>query len=535
MNRESMWRKIRDNNNSSFDFIVIGGGASGAGIVLEAVSRGYSAALFEKSDFVKSTSSKSTKLVHGGVRYLAQGDLALVREACVERGLLLRNAPHLVRNQSFIIPAYGLFDEILYTAGLKIYDMMAGKYSLGRSRRISRKEVISRLPSVSEKNLSAGILYYDGQFDDSRLAINVLQTAAGLGAVALNYAPVEDLTKDINGRLDGVRVLDILTGNRYDIKGRVIINATGVFADEIMQLDNPGKKSIIRPSQGTHLVVENSFLPGNDAVMIPRTDDGRVLFAVPWHGKVVLGTTDTPIEQGSLEPVALEEEIDFILATAARYLKKTPRRDDVLSIFAGLRPLAAEIDGKNSKTKEISRSHKIFISKSGLMTMIGGKWTTFRKMGEDLVTKAETVNGWSRTRSQTRKLRIRGYVDSPDMNDPLYVYGSDKDGLMELVKNGHNMGDILSESLQVIRAQVVWAVREEMAVNVEDVLSRRTRCQLLDAGESLRMAPEVARIMAQETGRDDQWISEQAAAYREVTLNYMPGSSNAPASRDGER
>jgi glycerol-3-phosphate dehydrogenase len=528
MNRERMWSKIGENNSSSYDFIIIGGGASGTGIVLEAVSRGYSAALFEKSDFVKSTSSKSTKLVHGGVRYLAQGDLALVREACVERGLLLRNAPHLVRNQSFIIPAYGLLDEILYTAGLKIYDMMAGKYSLGRSRRISRKDVIGRLPSVSEKNLSAGILYYDGQFDDSRLAINVLQTAAGLGAVTLNYAPVEDLTKDVNGRLDGVRVRDLLTGNHYDIKGRVIINATGIFADEIMQLDTPGKKSIIRPSQGIHLVVENSFLPGNDAIMIPKTDDGRVLFAVPWHGKVVMGTTDTPIEQGSLEPVALKEEIEFILATAARYLKKAPRKDDILSIFAGLRPLAA--DGKNNKTKEISRSHKIVISKSGLMTMIGGKWTTFRKMGEDLVTKAEKINGWSRTRSQTKKLRIKGYLDSPDVNDPLYVYGSDKEGLLDLVRNDRSMGDILSESLQVIKAQVVWAVREEMAVNVEDVLSRRTRCQLLDAGESLHMAPEVARIMAQETGRGDQWIGEQIAAYREVTLNYMTDSRKVPGS-----
>jgi glycerol-3-phosphate dehydrogenase len=516
-----MWTKISD-HKVPFDFIVIGGGASGIGIVLEAASRGYSAVLFEKSDFVKSTSSKSTKLVHGGVRYLAQGDLALVREACIERGLLLQNAPHLVQNQSFIIPAYGLYDEILYTAGLKVYDMMAGKYSLGTSRRISRREVTSRLPSISEKKLSAGIVYYDGQFDDARLAINVLQTSAGMGAAVINHSPVEDLLKDISGRLDGVRIRDLLTGNSYEIKGRVIVNATGVFADEIMQLDMPGKKSLIRPSQGIHLVVDSSFLPGNDAVMIPKTDDGRVLFAVPWHGKVILGTTDTPIEQGSLEPVALEEEIDFILSTASRYLKKTPGRSDILSIFAGLRPLAAESNGKSRKTREISRNHKIFVSASGLMTIIGGKWTTFRKMGEDMITRAEQVNGWNKTRSVTRRMKIWGFSDSNDLNDPLHVYGSDKDGLMELVKKDPGMGESLSEKLQVIKARVIWAIREEMAVNIEDVLARRTRCQLLDARESIRMAPAVAQLMAREMGHNDQWIRQQVDAYRQVTLKYMP-------------
>jgi glycerol-3-phosphate dehydrogenase len=526
MNRDEMWGRIRD-KKGSFDFIVIGGGASGIGVVLEAVSRGYSAALFEKSDFVKSTSSKSTKLVHGGVRYLAQGDLALVREACIERGLLLKNAPHLIRNQAFIIPAYGLYDEILYTAGLKVYDMMAGKYSLGSSRRIPRKEVTSRLPSISEKKLSAGILYYDGQFDDARLAINVLQTAAGMGAAVINHAPVEDLAKDVNGRLNGVRVRDMLTGNQHEIRGRVIINATGVFADEIMQLDAPGKKSLIRPSQGIHLVVDSSFLPGTDAVMIPRTDDGRVLFAVPWHGKVILGTTDTPIEEGSLEPVALEGEIDFILSTAARYLKKAPARTDILSIFAGLRPLAAEENGNNKKTREISRNHRIFISKSGLMTLIGGKWTTFRRMGEDMISRAEQVNGWGKTSSVTRTMKIRGYKDPDNVNDPLHVYGSDREGLMEIVKKDPGMGDYLSEKLQVIKAQVVWAIREEMAVNIEDVLSRRTRCQLLDAGESLRMAPAVARLMARETGRNDRWVSEQIDSYRQVTLNYLPDPPSA--------
>lgn len=505
----------------AFDFIIIGGGASGVGIALEAISRGYSVGLFEKYDFVKSTSSKSTKLVHGGVRYLAQGDLGLVREACVERGLLLENAPHLVKNQSFVIPAFGWYDELLYTLGLTFYDLMAGRYSLGRSRRINKKEVLRRLPALKEEKLTAGVLYHDGQFDDARLAINVLQTAAGMGAVILNYMPVEKILKDSKGKINGVAVKDSLSAKTYDIHGKVVINATGVFADEIIQMDHPGIESTMRPSQGIHLVIDSSFLPGDDAVLIPKTNDGRVLFAVPWHGKVVMGTTDTPIDHPSIEPVALEEEIEFILSTAGRYLKKAPQRDDVLSIFAGLRPLAAKKSRKPDNTREISRSHKIIVSSSGLMTMIGGKWTTFRKMAEDIISKAERVNRWHRTHTKTRRLKIRGYQDSIDLNDPLYVYGSDKIELMSLVKENPGMGEYISKSLQVIKAQVVWAVREEMAMTVEDVLSRRTRCQLLDARESLRMAPGVAYIMAMEMGKDSHWIKEQVLAYNEVTRKYF--------------
>ena len=520
MDRDRMITRIQESKHG-FDFIIAGGGATGIGIALEAVSRGYSAVLLEKSDFVKSTSGKSTKLVHGGVRYLAQGDVALVREACVERGLLLRNAPHLVRNQSFIIPAYGLFDEFLYTAGLTLYDLMAGRYSLGRSKRIPKREVLRRVPSVGEKNLSAGVLYHDGQFDDARLAINVLQTAASCGAVVLNYMPVEGLIKNNEGKLTGVEVRDAITGKAFNIEGKVIINATGVFADEIMQMDRPGMMPTMRPSQGVHLVIDKSFLPGEDAVMIPKTDDGRVLFAVPWHGKVVLGTTDTPIDHPSLEPVALKEEIEFILSTAGRYLSKAPGREDVLSVFAGLRPLAAAKKSNGRKTREISRSHKIIISPSGLMTMIGGKWTTFRRMAEDMVSKAEKVNGWHKTMSVTRKMKIRGYQKEIDLNDPMYVYGSDRQAVMDLVGEKPELGEYVSTKLQVIRAQVVWAVREEMAVTVEDVLSRRTRCQLLDAAESMLMAPEVAGIMAAETGRGEDWISKQVSAYREVTKNYL--------------
>ena len=520
MNRELMLNKL-EAVNQPFDFVIIGGGASGIGIVLEAVSRGYSAVLFEKSDFVKSTSSKSTKLVHGGVRYLAQGDVALVREACVERGLLLRNAPHLVRSQPFVIPAFGWFDEFLYTIGLTLYDLMAGRYSLRRSKRISKKQVLSYLPTLKENKLTAGILYYDGQFDDARLAINVLQTATGLGAVVVNHMPVEALIKDGDGKLQGVKVKDLFSEKSFNVKGRFVINATGVFADDILRMDRPGMQPTMRPSQGIHIVLDKSFLPGDHAIMIPDTDDGRVLFAVPWHGRVVVGTTDTPIDQSSLEPVAKEEEIEFLLSTYGRYLKEAPERSDVLSIFAGLRPLAATKNNNGKKTKEISRNHKIIVSSSGLMTMIGGKWTTFRRMAEDIISRAEKVNRLKRTRSVTRKMKVRGYKESVDMNDPYYVYGTDRDAMLDLVKGNPALGEFLSESLQIIKAQVVWAVREEMAMTVEDVLSRRTRCQLLDARESIRIAPMVAILMAKEMGKDQQWIRDQVSAYEVVTRNYF--------------
>jgi glycerol-3-phosphate dehydrogenase len=525
MKRDLMIDKMQLHGNA-FDFIIIGGGASGAGIVLEAASRGYTALLVEKSDFVKSTSSKSTKLVHGGVRYLAQGNIALVREACVERGLLIRNAPHLVSNQSFVIPTYGWFDQILYTVGLTMYDLMAGSYSLGRSRPISKKEVIRRLPTISGKNLTAGVLYYDGQFDDARLAVNVLQTASDYGALLINYLSVNGLKKNNEGKLVGVELTDSISGDKYQVNGKVIINATGVFADNILQMDTPGMAPTMRPSQGVHLVFEKSFLPGNDAVMIPKTDDGRVLFAVPWNGKVVVGTTDTPVNEPMLEPVALESEIDFILETAGRYLKKQPLRKDVLSIFAGLRPLAAAKNGNGKKTREISRSHKIIVSPSGLMTMIGGKWTTFRKMAEDMINKAERLHGLKKTTSITRDMKLRGSGHSAEISLPLHVYGSDSAKILELIIEDPALGESLSDSLPILKAQVIWAVREEMAMTVEDVLSRRTRCQILDARESLRIAPEVARLMAIEMGKDEQWAGNQINAYKDVTENYIATDHN---------
>jgi len=518
MKRSEMIDKISD-NSKEFDFIIIGGGATGIGIALEASARGYSVVLLEKSDFTKSTSSKSTKLVHGGVRYLAQGDLGLVREAVIERGLLTQNAPHLVKDQTFIIPTHGLYDELQYTVGLTLYDLLAGKYSLGRSKRISKSKTLSRISTINPKKISAGVVYHDGQFDDSRLAINTLQSSVKMGAIVINYCSVSGLLKDNNGKVSGVKFMDIEGNKEYEIKGKQIVNATGVFADDILKMDSPNAEKTIAPSQGVHLVLDKSFLPDNDAIMIPKTDDGRVLFLVPWHNRVVVGTTDTPIEKESLEPIALEEEIEFILKTAARYLTKAPKRSDVLSVFAGLRPLAAS-KGKGKKTKEISRSHKIFTSKSGLLTMVGGKWTTFRKMGEDLVDKTEQLNNWSHIPTKTKHLKIHGYKENVDYSNPLYYYGSDEDAILELAKEA-GMSDLVSASLEVVNAQVVWAVKHEMARTVEDFLARRTRCQLLDARESIKMAPQVAKIMAAELKQDAAWQTKQIDDYAQVTSNYI--------------
>lgn len=510
--------KIKRNKNS-YDFVIIGGGATGIGIALEASARGYSVILLEKSDFTKSTSSKSTKLVHGGVRYLAQGNVGLVREAVVERGLLAKNAPHLVKNLSFIIPTHGLFDEIQYTIGLTLYDLLAGKLSLGKSKHISKSKTLKRISTINPEKISAGVEYHDGQFDDTRLAINTLQSAVSLGAVVLNYCNVVDLVKNEEGKLTGVKFVDEETKKEYEIKGKQIVNATGVFADDVLRMDSPGARKIIAPSQGVHLMLDKTFLPGNDAIMIPKTDDGRVLFLVPWHNRVVVGTTDTPIEKESLEPIALEEEIEFILKTASRYLTKTPKRADVLSVFAGLRPLAAS-QGEGKKTKEISRSHKIFTSDSGLLTMVGGKWTTYRKMGQDLVDRAEKYQNWKTTQSKTKNLKIHGYKENVDVNSPFYFYGSDETEIMELSKN-NGLEKKLSASLEVIEAQVVWAVKNEMARTVEDFLARRTRCQLLDAKESIKMAPRVAEIMSNELGKDEEWRESQVKSYIDVTMNYI--------------
>ncbi|HXS57227.1 MAG TPA: glycerol-3-phosphate dehydrogenase/oxidase, partial [Hanamia sp.] len=370
--RKTMLEQL--NQDVVWDVVIIGGGATGMGIAVDASSRGFKTLLVEQEDFAKGTSSRSTKLVHGGVRYLAQGNISLVREALRERGLLLKNAPHLTKNESIIIPCYSWLSGIFYATGLTLYDWLSGKLSIGKSKLIYKKEVSRRLPTLKKESLTCGVLYHDGTFDDARLALNLAQTCVENGGVALNYCKVISLSKNEKGEACGANILDTESGNMHEIKGTVIINATGVFADEIIKLDNVESKSLIRPSQGIHLVLDQTFLKSKDSIMIPHTDDGRVLFAIPWYDKVIVGTTDTPLNSHSLEPRALKSEVDFILKTAGKYLTRQPGRNDVLSVFAGLRPLAAT-NGGNAKTKEISRSHKVIVSDSGLVSVIGGKWT----------------------------------------------------------------------------------------------------------------------------------------------------------------
>ncbi len=506
-----------DQPGMQWDMVIIGGGATGLGIALDSVTRGYKTLLIEQSDFAKGTSSRSTKLVHGGVRYLAQGEVKLVREASIERGRLYKNAPHLVKDQTFIIPIYSLWERIKYTLGLKCYDWVAGKRRLGSSSFISRREALEQLPGIKKENLLGGVLYHDGQFDDARLAINLAQTIWDKGGFAINYMSVKGLLKDDQQKVSGVITEDLESGKRYNIQAKAVVNATGVFADDILQMDNPGSRKTLCVSQGVHLVLDKKFYPSNDALMIPETSDGRVLFAVPWHDKVVVGTTDTLVEEASLEPHALEKEIAFILETASAYFIQKPQRSDVLSVFAGLRPLAAPKDG-DQKTKEISRGHKIMVSPAKLFTIVGGKWTTYRKMGEDMVDRIEHELHWKQKPTGTENLSIHGSMPGMNWNDPFYFYGGDAAGLKGMM-NG-NANTWISESLHIHEVQVIWAVKNEMARTLEDVLSRRTRALLLDAKESVRIAMPVARIMAKALNKDEAWINAQVKEYTHLADQY---------------
>ena len=518
MKRNALLHQLVTHENT-FDFIVIGGGATGLGIALDAITRGASVALFEQDDFTKGTSSRSTKLVHGGVRYLAQGDVSLVLEALRERGLLRKNASHLVKNQSFLSPCYRWWEGAFYTIGLILYDLMAANLGFGRSFCIGPKRAVKTIPMLRKKGMKAGVIYHDGQFDDSRLAINIAQTAVDAGACVLNYMKVTNLINQ-EGKVCGVEVMDMETGEQHVVKSKVVINATGVFADDILQMDEPGIKPTVRPSQGVHLVLDASFLQSNYAIMIPKTADGRVLFAVPWHDKVVVGTTDTLMKHALLEPVALEQEIDFILNTAGKYLTKPPQRKDVLSVFAGLRPLAAP-RSEDKKTKEISRSHKLIVEKSGLITIIGGKWTTYRKMAQDTIDLAYARMHLKAPECVTETYKIHGCKENPDYNDPLYVYGTDAEEIRSFIASSPTLGEKLHPQYTYSVGEIIWIVRNEMALTLEDVLARRLRILFLDAKAALEMAPRTARIIAAERQKDQQWIDMQIQSFSELTSNYI--------------
>jgi glycerol-3-phosphate dehydrogenase len=524
MNRDAMLARLA-RQHDPWDIVVIGGGATGAGVAVDAASRGYSVLLLEQSDFGKGTSSRSTKLVHGGVRYLAQGNVALVVDALRERAALRANAPHLVRPLPFVVPSYSWWETPFYGTGLKLYSLLAGRHGFGDSAILSRRAALTRVPTLRTTGLRGGVTYFDGQFDDARLLVNLVQTAAEHGAVVLNYVRVAGLTKNLAGSVDGVVARDLEADREIRIPARVVINATGPFADGVRHLAAAESRALIAPSQGIHLVFDGSFLPGDSGIMVPKTPDGRVMFAVPWHGHTLVGTTDTPIGEVSLEPRPLEQEIAFVLETAAHYFERPPTRADVLSTFAGIRPLVGR--GQTRNTAAISRDHTILVESSRLVTITGGKWTTYRHMAEDAVDKAATAAGLPPKRCVTATLRIHGWEVGPDRPGNLAMYGSDATEIEDIVRQNAALGEPLHATLPSIGAEVLWAARSEMARTVEDVLARRCRTLFLDARAASAMAPQVAAILARALGHDAAWERQQVAAFRALAQEYLPPATRA--------
>lgn len=517
--RDSLLARLRSRRDR-WDLVVIGGGATGVGIAIDAAARGYAVALLEQDDFGKGTSSRSTKLIHGGVRYLQQGNIPLVMEALRERGILRRNAPHLVHDLQFIVPNYHWWEAPFYGVGMKVYDALAGRYGFGRSRNLSVKETLKRIPTLETGGLRGGVSYHDGQFDDARLLIHMVLTALSQGAVLLSHCRVTSLLKGPDGFMHGVEAVDVETGEGLELRARLVVNATGVFSDGVRRMDDPDAPSIIRTSQGVHLVLDRDFLPGSVAIMVPHTDDGRVLFAIPWNGRVLVGTTDTPVQEPSLEPRALPDEVDFLLRHAARYLTKDPTPGDVRSVFAGLRPLVG-MGSEDGGTAAISREHSILVSSSGLLSIAGGKWTTYRKMAQDVVDHAVTLAGLEPRPCTTRRLPIHGHHPAAERFGELAVYGSDAPAVEALIRSDPALEKPVHPALPVRRGEVVWAAREEMARTVEDVLARRVRGLLFDARACIEAAPVVAELMAGELEREDGWAEAQVEAFRELAEGYV--------------
>jgi glycerol-3-phosphate dehydrogenase len=520
MNRQKMLESA-NSRTTPWDMVIIGGGATGVGVAVDAASRGLDVLLLEVRDFGKGTSSRSTKLIHGGVRYLEQGNISLVMEALKERGLLRQNAPHLVHDLAFIVPNYSWWEAPFYGIGMKVYDLLAGKYGFGRSRILSSQETIERLPNLQTDGLRGGVVYYDGQFDDTRLLIHMAATAADHGATLVNYAPVTEITRDDDGFANGVVFKDEESGEQFTAPARVVINATGMFADHVRQMTDPEAKKMIAPSQGIHLVFERSFLRADAAIMVPHTSDGRVLFAIPWHGHTVVGTTDTPIAEPSYEPLPFEEEIDFILDTAAQFLSRPPTRKDVLSVYVGIRPLVKAQDESAQKTSALSRDHTIHIDSAGLITIVGGKWTTYRHMAEDCVNHAITLGTLPDTPCVTRDLKLHGYHEASEELGHLWVYGSDAAAVITLAEEEARRLEPMHPDLTYCEAEVIWAVRSEMARTVEDVLARRTRALFLNARAAIALAPRVAQIIALELGKDKAWADDQVAVFIALAENYL--------------
>ncbi|MBI4891757.1 MAG: FAD-dependent oxidoreductase, partial [Acidobacteria bacterium] len=486
---------------------------------MDAASRGYRTALVEQSDFGKGTSSRSTKLVHGGVRYLEQGNVSLVMEALKERGLLRENAPHLVGDLAFIVPNYEWWEAPFYGVGLRLYDLLAGKYGFGDSKNLSMEETLERIPTLKPEGLRGGVVYYDGQFDDSRLLVHMARTATEQGATLVNYCAVTSLLLNPARMVQGARVREMESGEEFEIRAKAVINATGCYSDGVRKLADAEARPMVAPSQGVHIVLNGEFLRGGAAIMVPHTSDGRVMFAIPWHGHTLVGTTDTALDEVTLEPRPTEQEIGFILETAGQYLDHAPSRADILSVWAGIRPLVKAPGG--GSTAALSRDHSIHIDASGLLTIAGGKWTTARHMAEDCIDQAAVLAGLDEQACVTKRLRIHGYHHHASRFGHLSVYGSDAMAIQEMVRTHPERGRRLHDALPAIEAEVVWAARWEMARTVEDVLSRRTRCLLLNARAAVEMAPRVAQIMAAELGRDEAWQRRQVAEFGELAQGYL--------------
>lgn len=498
MDRNQTLERVRS-RTKPWDVVVIGGGATGVGCAVDAASRGFDVLLVEQADFGKGTSSRSTKLIHGGVRYLAQGNISLVREALKERGILLRNAPHVVHIQEFIVPCYSRWQKFYYGIGLLVYDLLSGKYTLGKSRILSRSDTIEHLPTVKHDGLAGGVLYYDGQFDDTRLLIDLVRTAHHHKAAVLNYARVSSLVKNADSKIGGVEFEDVLSGEKFAVNAKAVINATGAFCDAVRTMSDETSKPIVTLSQGIHLVFDRSFLPCDAAIMIPKTSDGRILFCIPWQGHSLVGTTDAPIAKADLEPKALESEIDFVLETAGEYLTTPPSREDILSIFTGIRPLVKSGAARN--TASLSRGHTIEIDEGNLLTITGGKWTTYRHMAEDAVDQALRIAGLEVRLSITEDLAIDGPLASLD-------------------------SQLLHADLSYTRGDIIRAVRDEMAKTVEDVLARRTRALFLNAEAAVEIAPAVGELMAFELGKDEDWVTGQLEEFQIMAANYLPSSAS---------
>ena len=506
-----------------FDFIVVGGGATGLGIAVDAASRGYRTVLVEQHDFAKATSSRSTKLVHGGVRYLEQLHFGLVTEALEERATLCANAPHLVHDLAFIVPRYHWWEGPFYGAGLRLYDALAGKRNLGKSRLLSREETIASIPGVRDEGLLGGVEYHDAQFDDARMALALAKTAAAHGASVVTRVRCDGLLVD-DGQVVGIRATDLENGHDTVVRGTVVVNATGVFADRIRRMERPGAAATVEPSRGVHLVLPREFLPADHAIMVPHTDDGRVLFVIPWHGRTLVGTTDTEVREPELEPRASAEEIGFILRNAGRYLAKAPTEADILSVFAGLRPLARPADEKSSK--EVSREHVIEVSPGGLVTVTGGKWTTYRRMANDAVEAALEVAGLEPRPCITATLHLHGYDATADagagLPDPRVLYGTDRAELERIERADRFHAAPMHPRLPVTPSEVIFAARAEMARSVEDVLARRTRALLLDARAAAEIADDVAKLLAHELHWTPAAAAASAAEFRALAEGYLP-------------